>query len=271
MIFSSYVVRLQQFHMDRNWMYNVKRSDDEFLNKMEGFIKCALNDQLTRREETIFCPCRRCQNRRRFRNIDQIRDHIIRYGYTQWIWHGESTLSTPSSSNHYIDEDDQEGTVNNEVNDETDEIDNVNEMFDDVQELLMEEPKLYEKILLDAEKPLYSGCAKFTILSAVLKLFNLKAKHGWSDISFTSLLGLLKDMLPEGNELPTSNYEAKKIMCPIGIGYKKIHACPNDCILYRNEYENLHECPKCGLSRYKSRGNIHNDPDKKWPPAKVLW
>jgi hypothetical protein len=105
----------------------------------------------------------------------------------------------------------------------------------------------------------------------VLKLFNLKAKHGWSDISFTSLLELLKDMLPEGNELPTSNYEAKKIMCPIGIGYKKIHACPNDCILYRNEYESLHECPKCGLSRYKSRENVHNDPDKKWPPAKVLW
>ena len=52
---------------------------------------------------------------------------------------------------------------------------------------------------------------------------------------------------------------------------QNIHACPNDCILYRNEYESLHECPKCGLSRYKSRENVHNGSDQKRPPAKVLW
>jgi len=28
-------------------------------------------------------------------------------------------------------------------------------------------------------------------------------------------------------------YEAKKILCSMGMEYRKIHACPNDCILYR--------------------------------------
>ena len=33
--------------------------------------------------------------------------------------------------------------------------------------------------------------------------------------------------------------------------YQKIHACPNDCILYRNEFAEMHNCPTCGVSRYK--------------------
>lgn len=35
------------------------------------------------------------------------------------------------------------------------------------------------------------------------------------------------------NELPKSTYYAKKLMCPFRLEYKKIHACPNDYMLYR--------------------------------------
>ena len=42
-------------------------------------------------------------------------------------------------------------------------------------------------------------------------------------------------------------------MSVLGLEYVKIHACPNDCILYRNEYEGLFECPSCGLSRWKKK------------------
>ena len=44
--------------------------------------------------------------------------------------------------------------------------------------------------------------------------------------------------------------------------YEKIHACPNDCILYRNEYASLDKCPKCKVSRYGENGKS---------PVKVLW
>nr|KYP59416.1 hypothetical protein KK1_014852 [Cajanus cajan] len=105
----------------------------------------------------------------------------------------------------------------------------------------------------DLEKPLYPNCTKFTRLSAILRLFNLKARNGWSDKSFTELLELLKEMLPEGNTLPNCNYEAEKVLCPMGLEYKKIHACPNDCMLYHGEFEGLHQCLRCGLSRYKKK------------------
>ena len=37
--------------------------------------------------------------------------------------------------------------------------------------------------------------------------------------------------------------------------YEKLHACPNDCVLYRHEYEDLDECPTCKESRWK-KGKI---------------
>lgn len=101
-----------------------------------------------------------------------------------------------------------------------------------------------------------------------MKLFNLKAKYSWSDKRFTDLLSLLEEILPDDNELPLSLYDAKKILCTLGMDYVKIHACPNDCILYRKEYDNLITCPTCGISRWKLG---QNNPIREGVAAKVLW
>jgi hypothetical protein len=64
----------------------------------------------------------------------------------------------------------------------------------------------------------------------------------------------MKKKLPKDNELPDSTYEAKKVLCPLGLEVHKIHACINDYILYRGEeYENLEACPVCTALRYKIR------------------
>lgn len=39
----------------------------------------------------------------------------------------------------------------------------------------------------------------------------------------------------------------------LGLEYKKIHACPNDCILYRNEFADLIECSNCRASRWQTK------------------
>jgi len=58
----------------------------------------------------------------------------------------------------------------------------------------------------------------------------------------------------------------------MGMEYQKIHACPNDCILYRKEFETLTKCPRCGVSRFKVKDDdMDEDNMKKGPPAKVLW
>jgi len=131
----------------------------------------------------------------------------------------------------------------------------------------------YEKLDHDSKKPLYIGCTKFTLLSRVLALVNLKARFGWSDKSFNKLLLLLNDMLPTDNTLPKNHYKEKKILCPIGMEYQKIHACPNNCILYRNEFIELRSCPTCGVSYYKANSDkCSQDPSTyKDRPLKVCW
>ena len=59
------------------------------------------------------------------------------------------------------------------------------------------------------------------------------------------MLGLLKEILPKDNVLPRSTNEAKKIVCPLELEVQKIHACVNDCILYRGEYKDFCACPTC--------------------------
>ncbi|GJX10989.1 putative polyprotein, partial [Tanacetum coccineum] len=152
--------------------------------------------------------------------------------------------------------------------------DNINEMLRDVERDVAEKDiKKLQQLFVDAEKPLYIGCKKFTILSIVVKLLEIKAKNGWSDRSFTTLLELLHEAFPEDNELPVSTYQAKKMMCPMGLEVERIHACPNDCILFRNGYKDLHECPICNESRYKQKNltELNSDVTKNGPPAKLLW
>jgi hypothetical protein len=68
----------------------------------------------------------------------------------------------------------------------------------------------YKRMIEDSKKPFYPGCAlNYSRLFAMVKLFQLKASHGWSDGSFKELLALLKDMLPQGNTVPETVYEAK--------------------------------------------------------------
>ena len=45
---------------------------------------------------------------------------------------------------------------------------------------------------------------------------------------------VIESMLPEDNTLPKNHYEAKKILCVVGMEYRKTHVCPNDCILYKS-------------------------------------
>ena len=84
----------------------------------------------------------------------------------------------------------------------------------------------------------------------------------------------MKKKLPKDNELPDSTYEAKKVLCSLGLEVQKIHACPNDYMLYRGEYGNMNACPVWGALRYKIRrddpGDVEGECPRKRVPAKVM-
>jgi hypothetical protein len=67
-------------------------------------------------------------------------------------------------------------------------------------------------------------------------------------------------------------------VCPLGLQVQKIHACPNDCILYRGkEHENLEACPVCKVVHYKIQRDDDpsalegTPPNMMNVPAKVMW
>jgi hypothetical protein len=134
----------------------------------------------------------------------------------------------------------------------------------------------FEQMLRDHKTLLYPNCEDgYKKLGTTLELLKWKAENGVTDSAFEKLLVLMKKMLPRKNELPASTYEAKKLVCPLGLDVQKIHACPNDCILYRDEYENRDKCPVCNALRYKIRkddpGDVEGEPPRKRVPAKVMW
>lgn len=122
--------------------------------------------------------------------------------------------------------------------------------------------------LADAEMPLYPSCTSHSKLSAIVSLFRIKTDNGWSDKSFNDLLEALPTMLPEDNVLHRSTYDVKKFLRSFDMGYQKIHACVNDCCLFRNQFKKLETCPKCKASRWKI--NMHTGQVKKGVPQKVL-
>ncbi|KAK1692197.1 hypothetical protein QYE76_008894 [Lolium multiflorum] len=134
----------------------------------------------------------------------------------------------------------------------------------------------FDKMIEDHNKLLYPTCEDgHKKLGSTLELLQWKAENGVTDSGFGKLLTIIKRKLPRGNELPASTYEAKKIVCPLGLDVQKIHACINDCILYRDEYENLDACPVCTALRYKIRrddpGDVEGERPRKRVPAKVMW
>src|ERR1043165_8506954 len=240
--------------MDKTWMYSNRLSKD-YESGVSEFVKFVVAH--AKDPSRMTCPCLYCCYGKRVDAVS-LASHLIRYGidrsYTCQNMHGEK-------SNRNVEWGGKRTYASNGNCTDTYDYDRVEEIAEALEEDPNDCPKMFERLVSDAEKPLYNGCTKFTRLSAVLKLYNLKAGNGWSDKSFTELLALMKDMLPEDNVLPYRTYEAKKMLYFIGMSYDKIHACPKDCVLFRNEYASLNKCPKCGAPRYK----------KKLSPTKVLW
>ena len=213
--------------MNRSWI-QAPCITDEYQQGVEDFIKFA-QQHAPVLGGNYFCPCVNCVNGRHH-SLEVIRSHLICDGfsrsYTNWIWHSEqpemSTIADTQSVHVQIE-------------------DRMEDMIPDLgqESFLQAQAPYYEQLETNSKPPLYLGCTTFTRLSAVLALVNLKAKFRKSEKSMTELLVLLKSMLRSDNRLPKSHYESKKILCPMGMEYKKIHACGNDCVLYRKKYVEL--------------------------------
>lgn len=150
--------------------------------------------------------------------------------------------------------------IDNNMEDQEDSHDDIDgllyDTFRDVEEVegVNEGPnegaRKFYNVVNEAKQELYPGCKKFSTLSFIIRMYLLKCLHGWSNTSFTALLELLKEAMPHLN-IPESFNKTKAMIKDLGLDYKKIHACPNDCMLYWREHKNDDSCRFCKVSRWK--------------------
>ncbi|KAL0556539.1 hypothetical protein IC582_005053 [Cucumis melo] len=187
------------------------------------------------------CPCKDCRNMSR-QSFDVVYKHLVIKGidptYKIWYHHGEEVCVREE-----IEDVDMFDVFN--MYQSTYEIEEVNNesTFSSI------DSELHQK-MKNVKTPLYPNCTKFTKISAMVTLYKLKAVSGWSDKSFSDLLELLHDMLPSNNVIPQSLYDVRKFFKTFDLGYQKIHACVNDCCLFRKKNENLETYPNCGSPRW---------------------
>ncbi|XP_073121628.1 uncharacterized protein [Henckelia pumila] len=178
--------------------------------------------------EVILCPCKKCKNKK-YMKFDQVYDHLIIKGIDP------SYTTWVFHGEIYSSQLQREGSSNG-VQVEEDKTRDAYNLFrdsfvpnEDVGHTMAEAGDYeFHDLLEDAETPLF----------------------------------------PDKHTLPESVYSTRKFLKPFDLGYEKIHACPNDCCLFRNELKDLDSCPKCGSSRWKAdkvTAKIH-----KGVPEKVL-
>ncbi|XP_019223545.1 PREDICTED: uncharacterized protein LOC109205294 [Nicotiana attenuata] len=244
--------------MDKNWLNIRNRVDQRYRDGVDNFLNWAFSQPTV--NTMIRCPCKGFMNTL-FKLRVGVRGDLLKKGfcdsYKVWDLHGEVLVRVETSNT----------AVSDEAEDDSIEEDNITEMIHDAcghtnvednnnNSEDNEEPNIHAtkfyKLLEDAETELYPGCKNVSKLSFVVKLLQLKCLNHWSNKSMDALLSFFKEVLPEGSFVPNSFYEAKKVLCDLGLGYTKIDACRNDCTLYWRDYADVQVCPKCGQSRWKS-------------------
>ncbi|KAK1577107.1 hypothetical protein Q3G72_019025 [Acer saccharum] len=70
----------------------------------------------------------------------------------------------------------------------------------------------FDELLQQVQQELYPGCTQSSSLNFLVKLMHIKVLNHWSNKSFDMLIQLLNELLPDGKNIPTSYYEAKKIL-----------------------------------------------------------
>ncbi|XP_056688566.1 uncharacterized protein [Spinacia oleracea] len=276
--------------MDTSWI-DLPTGHPNYVEGCMRFMEFSKHDLVNGK---IRCPCKNCKVEKWF-PVNTVEGHILFKGfyksYKKWIFHGKGGMihgmigsdggSTSEGSlnneSGFVGRDNMGGllrsafSVNTSPNCPTFEAREDDEWIeepvnyetdDEYDDSTREEEVKYKKLLEASEEKLYEGCTNFSKLSFLLHLFHLKCMNHCSIESFNMLLKLILDAFPQILDFPSSFYYSKKMIKDLGLGYEKIDACPNNCMLYWGEFLEKDKCHVCGTSRWmktKGKGDIISD------------
>jgi hypothetical protein len=89
-----------------------------------------------------------------------------------------------------------------------------------------------------------------TVLVFVTRLMAIKSKFAFSNNCYKELLNLISDVLLKNHKMPKDMYQSKKLLSSLGMDYKKIDVCDNNCMLFWKETVIEKKCTVCGECRF---------------------
>ncbi|XP_074377722.1 uncharacterized protein LOC141719247 [Apium graveolens] len=257
------------------WIFLPKDSD-KYRKGVEDFVTIAFSKYVVGKE--LPCPCKTCSNRF-WSDAKGIREHLVCNGpcphYLEWIYE----VSTLRIENMIDDMDEMDTDIGMGLGDEFEAmIQNVYGTCNDtgehgVRNGMDADARKFYRFVNKGRQPLYPESKNFTSLSFIVRLYQLKCIHGFSEAIFSDLLDLIKEAFPNVN-VPSSFNSSKVMIKDLGLDYQKIHACSNDCMLFWAENEGLDVAPsKPGWKVVEDRNGPNMDISKSKEykvPAKVL-
>ena len=121
-------------------------------------------------------------------------------------------------------------------------------------------------VLKAADEPVFPGCTTHTQLSFVSRLMNLKCEYNIPQSVFNGFVQLYDEVLPPDHKIPTSYYQAQKLVRNLGLPVERMDMCPNGCMLYWKHDVNEEYCKFCGHARFENTSD-----GSKGSPQKVMF
>jgi len=236
---------------DRQWMYTGRTSQGdasyEWMQKTDRFLNRAFG-KAAKFPKMALCPCSKCGNRRML-DKELMGTHLHKNGftpnYTRWVHHGEADRMREEVVRQRVEAFDADAGV-------ADMVDDVHQaqFAEGREEAEMQAAVDAFKYMMDsAQKPLHAH-SEVSQLDAISRLMGLKSDLNWSREGFDKVLTVVGTLLPKNHVLPKTMYEAHKLLKALKMPYEQIHACPNGCVLFREELKEAKYCPKCKASRF---------------------
>ena len=261
---------------DNSWML-LPQQDPAWQHGYEIFIGDTFEGYYP--GQTARCPCTRCRCMA-FRVKDEVEEHLHQYGFDKDFMKKHRHRRRGAATSVPVDDHDHVGFDDGEDHDDGASTNNLlSSLISGTIQGKVEEPnaaaKKFFKLMDEARIELYPGCKEATKVSFIVRLFQIKCMFGISNNAMEQIIALFALVLPKGHCLPDTMDKVRKVIRDLGLDYQKIHACYNDCVLFRGKYENLDSCPTCGESRWKyseaqASASDSSGVQKKRIPRKIL-
>ena len=245
---------MEYFHYYRSWMYDRtypgrRGLKPNFEEGVKGFITWAFAQECCLSEGGVRCPCLKCECRPIISDPEEVERHLKRRGFIKnyWVWtyNGEqlpsnvqrTTTTHASSSRSHMEHREEFSLISDMVGDAF----GVNVTYDepqdfDQEELPNEEAQKFYQLLQEMNTPLFEGSSD-SKLSMCVRL--LAAKSNWNvpDQCLEFFAKMMLDATPTKDNLPTSFYDAKRLVSKLGLEARTIDCFISGCMLfYHNEF-----------------------------------